>query len=109
MSRAHHTFTALIASLMASSAVPALAQDAVDAADGGDGNAAPVGDIIVTAERRASNLQETPLAVTAVSGETLQAAGAAVINDLAASVMLAPVRRFINRLIEVGQGIVKSA
>lgn len=47
--------------------------------------------------------------MTAVSGETLQAAGAAVINDLAASVMLAPVRRFINRLIEVGQGIVKSA
>jgi iron complex outermembrane receptor protein len=84
MTRAPHHLAALIASLMAGCAMPAMAQDAaptVDAADEG-----PVGDIIVTAERRASNLQETPLAVTAVTGETLEKAGVAVINDLAATV-----------------------
>ncbi|MFL0670228.1 MAG: TonB-dependent receptor [Erythrobacter sp.] len=85
MSRAHHTFAALIASLMATTAVPAFAQDAA-AEDASQDAGAPVGDIIVTAERRASKLQETPLAVTAVSGETLAAAGVAVINDLAATV-----------------------
>jgi iron complex outermembrane receptor protein len=83
MTRAPHHLAALIASLMAGCAMPAMAQDTApeDAADQG-----PVGDIIVTAERRASNLQETPLAVTAVTGETLEKAGIAVINDIAATV-----------------------
>ncbi len=85
MNRAHHTFSALIASLLATAAMPAFAQDTATAPDDAE-DAGPVGDIIVTAERRASNLQETPLAVTAVTGETLQAAGVAVINDLAATV-----------------------
>lgn len=88
MNRAHHHLAALIASLMAGCAVPAMAQDATatqdeDAAAEASG---PVGEIIVTSERRATNLQETPLAVSAISGETLQAAGVAVINDLAATV-----------------------
>ena len=82
--RAHHTIAALTATLLATSAFPALAQDAAAAED-----AAGVGgitDIIVTAERSETNLQRTPLAVTAVTAETLQAAGVAVINDLAATV-----------------------
>ncbi|MFO6448366.1 TonB-dependent receptor [Erythrobacter sp. NE805] len=85
MNRAHHMIAALTAGLMATTAMPAVAQDAAPAA-GEEDTGAPVGDIIVTAERRASNLQETPLAVTAVTGETLQAAGIGVINDVAASV-----------------------
>ncbi|MEQ5787194.1 TonB-dependent receptor [Erythrobacter sp. NFXS35] len=86
MNRAHHHFAALIGSLMGTCAIPAMAQDAAVAADNAAEDSGTIGDIIVTAERRASNLQETPLAVTAISGETLQAAGVAVINDLAATV-----------------------
>jgi iron complex outermembrane receptor protein len=88
MQRAHHHLAALVASLFAGCAMPAFAQDAVpeEEAPMNYGDAGPVGDIIVTAERRATNLQETPLAVTAVTGETLQAAGVAVINDIAATV-----------------------
>lgn len=85
MTRAHHSIAALTAALLATAAAaPAFAQatDPEAAAE----SAGPVGDIIVTAERRAGNLQQTPLSVTAVTAETLQAAGVAVINDLAATV-----------------------
>jgi iron complex outermembrane receptor protein len=40
------------------------------------------GDIIVTARRRAENLQDVPIAVTAYSGETLERMGAIDITDL---------------------------
>ena len=51
---------------------PALAQQADDGIE----------DIIVTAEFREQNLQETPLAISAFSGELLQARGAADTNDI---------------------------
>lgn len=50
----------------------AVAQEAVDA---------DVGDVVVTARRRAESLQDVPIAVSAVSGETLEAAG---VQDLTA-------------------------
>ena len=39
-------------------------------------------EIVVTAERRETNLQDTPVAVTAITGDTLRALGAATIEDL---------------------------
>ncbi|MBL0923789.1 MAG: TonB-dependent receptor [Sphingomonadaceae bacterium] len=66
--------------LMASVSVPALAQEAEDTGSGG------IEEIVVTAERRETNLQDTPLAVTALTADALQASGVAVINDLAATV-----------------------
>jgi iron complex outermembrane receptor protein len=45
-----------------------------------------VDDIIVTARRREESLQDVPVAVTAVSGEQLEARGAADITELARSV-----------------------
>ncbi|MBV5271730.1 MAG: TonB-dependent receptor, partial [Afipia sp.] len=47
-------------------------------------DAAPVddGDIVVTARRRAERLQDVPVAVTAVSGETLAAANIVQLGDL---------------------------
>jgi len=76
--------------LLASTAMPVIAQEA-----GASGNAEDmeqqeqeggVGTIMVTAERTSRSIQDTPISVTAVSGETLEASGAVVINDLAATV-----------------------
>lgn len=47
--------------------------------------AATVDDIVVTARRRAESLQDVPVAVTAVSGEQLEAHGALDITELARS------------------------
>jgi iron complex outermembrane receptor protein len=44
---------------------------------------AGVEEIVVTAERRAANVQDVPLAVTAVTGEELDARGVATVADLA--------------------------
>lgn len=51
-------------SLLALTAAPAMAQEAED-------NSAGNGDIIVTAQKREQNLQEVPLAITAISGDKL--------------------------------------
>lgn len=44
--------------------------------------AATVDDIVVTAERRSTNLQDTPLAVTAITAEQLQARGVQSVRGL---------------------------
>lgn len=58
---------AAVATLMASSAMaiamPAMAQDAVDAADSDE--------IVVTAQKREQNLQDVPVAITAIGNEKL--------------------------------------
>jgi iron complex outermembrane receptor protein len=70
---------------------PALAQDATAvsasqssevAAEEDDG----IGDIIVTARRREESLLDVPIAVSALSGEQLEAQGALDITDIAQSV-----------------------
>jgi iron complex outermembrane recepter protein len=71
---------ALLCTLMAGVSMPALAQEADDSESGG------IEEIVVTAERRETNLQDTPLSVTAITADALQASGVAVINDLAATV-----------------------
>jgi iron complex outermembrane receptor protein len=45
-----------------------------------------VEEIVVTAERRQTNLQDTPISITAVTAETLEAQGVRTVNDLAATV-----------------------
>lgn len=60
-------------------ATPAAPGDTEVAADG-------IGDIIVTAERRETRLQDTPISITALGAEALEAQGVRTINDLAASV-----------------------
>ena len=76
-------------------AAPALAQDAAPA----DAAAAPAADdtangaIIVTAQFRAQNVQDTPIAITAVDGKTLEARSQTSITDLgefAPNVKVAP-------------------
>jgi len=58
-------------------AVPAFAQD-TSSADGSD-----VQDIVVTAQFRATNVQDTPLAITALTGAALTERGAVDVQDLA--------------------------
>lgn len=75
--------------LLGSAAMPALAQDAATPAatmEEEEAEQGGVGTIIVTAERTASSIQDTPVSVTALTGEALEATGAVVINDLAATV-----------------------
>jgi iron complex outermembrane recepter protein len=43
-------------------------------------------EIVVTAQRRETNLQDTPISVTAVTAQALQSQGIRTVNDLAASV-----------------------
>src|SRR3546814_1749327 len=71
----------LLAVAIASLSSPVFAQDApVENAAG----QAQVGlsDIIVTATKRSENLQEVPVAVSAISSETLQAKGVFETSDL---------------------------
>jgi len=71
-------FAGAAAMALAAIATPAMAQDP-QAADEGDGN-----DIIVTAQMRSQNLQDIPLAVTAVTGAQLEARMQTRLPDIAA-------------------------
>lgn len=56
-------------------------------ADGGGSDAGDrFGDIVVTAERRETSLQKTPIAISAVGGDALQAQRLQVLRDLATEV-----------------------
>lgn len=73
------SLTASAVSLAASLVQPAFAQDAAPSADAGaDGLA----EIVVTAEKRPSNAQSTPIAMTIASGEELAKNGVTDINAL---------------------------
>jgi len=52
-----------------------------------------IDDIVITATRQATNLQDTPIAITAVTSEALQARGIASIGDLTSTVPNAQFRR----------------
>lgn len=74
---------ALVLAIAAGFSQPALAQGVEAEQSDAPQAAAGLGDIVVTAERRATNLQDTPISITAVTAEALEAQGADVINDLA--------------------------
>ena len=84
---AYSSVTSFAALAAAITAAPATAQDAA-------ANDAPAGDeIVVTAQFRAQNLQDTPLAITAVNAEMLEARSQTNISQVAAqapSVTLKP-------------------
>jgi len=74
----------------AQTATGALQPQAVGASDPAPaaqtGAAAPIGDIIVTAQRRAQRIQDVPIAITAVASEQIAARNVLTINDLQGSV-----------------------
>ena len=69
-------FTAMATGLLMSS--PGLAQTAPTTGD----QSTQVGDIIVTAQRRSENLQDVPIAITAITSETLEANRVTNVSDL---------------------------
>ncbi|OJV31619.1 TonB-dependent receptor [Sphingomonas sp. 67-36] len=70
----------LLALASALAARPALAQDAATAQPAAD--AAASGDIIVTAQKRAENVQSVPVSIAAFQGETLEKANVVTVLDL---------------------------
>ncbi|MDO7843413.1 TonB-dependent receptor [Sphingomonas immobilis] len=77
---------------LAASATPAFAMDAPAATAAIEAPEAPAadqaesqvpGDIVVTARRKEESLQEVPLAISAITGEQLRAAGVRNIRDIA--------------------------
>lgn len=79
----------LKATLSAAALMVPVAGQAQQSAD--EGEAGGIADIVVTAQKRSENLQKTPAAVTAVSGEALVSSG---VYNLAAAQELVPGARF---------------
>lgn len=75
---AARTSTSMIAVLAVLGATPLQAQEAVQSAD-----QPQTQDIIVTAQFRGQKLQDTPIAITAMTGEALEARAQANVNDIA--------------------------
>ena len=72
----------IVAAMASSAAGAALAQDAPQAT----ADTATVGEIVVTAQFRAQNLQQTPIAITAVNAAMMEARGMTDVSAVAAPV-----------------------
>ena len=81
ISSKHARLVLMGATAAAAFATAASAQTAPSAGQG-----TTVGEVIVTAQKRATNLQTTPLAISAVSGATLKTNVIQTFEDLAHSV-----------------------
>jgi iron complex outermembrane receptor protein len=80
--RVQFTLSTAVLALAAAIAAPASAQTETTAADQADSNQTQ--DIVVTAQFRTQRLQDTPIAITAVNAEMLEARGQTDISQVAA-------------------------
>ena len=69
--------TASFVALSAFAAAPGFAQDSAPADDG-------IGDIIVTAQKRSENIQDVPIAISALGSQFLESRGIDSIDKLGA-------------------------
>lgn len=85
--RKNFAFTCAVCAIAAATATPARAQQPADGASGqtADESASPY-DIVVTAQRRAENVQDVPISIVALSGDRLDAAGVTDFSRLTAQV-----------------------
>lgn len=77
---------------------PVAAQTAADQAEAQDADAGTIAEIVVTAQFRQQNLQDTPLSITALNGEALAARGQTNIAEVAAeapNVTLMPQNQYL--------------
>src|SRR3546814_17513074 len=77
-----HMSASVLAVAIASLPSPALAQDAPAEETGTTQDQVGLSDIIVTATKRSENLQDVPVAVSAISSESLQNKGVFETSDL---------------------------
>jgi iron complex outermembrane recepter protein len=80
-------FTAVWAAGLTGMALPAAAFAAEATAASKDAGATAVAELVVTAQKRAENIQEVPISIVAISGDTLQKAG---LTDFQNLTQLAP-------------------
>ena len=66
--------------------MPALAQQAAPPSDQSQAGVATIEEVIVTALKRGTKLQETPISISAISGQTLQNSGVRDMTNLSATV-----------------------
>lgn len=85
MSRTYIKAVVLAATALSAVQVHAQGGSAVPASDVA-GEAAGIGDIIVTARKREENLRDVPVAITAISGDTLKAQNITQMIDLSKTV-----------------------
>ncbi|GAB5454801.1 MAG: TonB-dependent receptor [Henriciella sp.] len=78
--------TTVASILLALQAVPAMAQDTASENSTAEDDGRRLSVITVESQRRSQDLQDVPIAVTAVSGEALDEAATATITDLAESI-----------------------
>lgn len=71
---------------MAMSSAPALAQDGGAASAAADQSTSGMADIVVTAQKRAESVQDTPIAVSAIGGAALAQRGATDLTSIASTV-----------------------
>ncbi|HTM95985.1 MAG TPA: TonB-dependent receptor [Croceibacterium sp.] len=79
----------LALAIAATAASPAMAQDQAPPAESESG----IADIVVTATRQSTNMQDTPIAITAVTAQALDERGLQDVSDLTAVVPNAEFRR----------------
>lgn len=77
---AYRTLTRLLASTALIAAVPAFAQDAAQSGD--DAASTSANEIIVTAQRSSQRLQDVPVSLQAISGDTLRDKGVTDLRQL---------------------------
>ena len=77
----------------AAPASKAAAKDPAAAAQDNGADTKGIGEIVVTATRQATNLQDTPIAITAVTAEALESRGSTNMGDLTSVVPNAQFRR----------------
>lgn len=81
--RLRHILFGSVSAISVGLAAPALAAAAPAASQSGADNDSPViEEVVVTAERRTTDVQHTPLAITAITGDSLAKSGAVSATDL---------------------------
>ena len=91
----------LAGALCVSLTSPSHAQDQAPAASPGKKVSASLEEVLVTARRRRESLQETPIAVTALSGAELQERGIVNISELTKSVPSVEITESVSNLIYI--------
>jgi iron complex outermembrane receptor protein len=71
-----------LATMSAGFALPVMAQEQIDSTVETAQQAGPISEIVVTAQKRSQNLQDVPVAVSAVGAETLQTANISSAGEL---------------------------